>query len=80
MARALSDTDMADGWRQDEHDCALRCVDRRAEFVFVSESIVHQIHNQDFPDFLRLAGAQVQMVGTVADDAIMVSRLTAARP
>ena len=64
----------------DEHDCTLQCVERGAEFVFVSNAIVHQIHNQDFPDLPRLAGAQVQLVGTVTDDASAVSRLTAARP
>ncbi len=64
----------------DEHECTLLCVERGAEFVFVSNSIVHQIHNQDFPDLSRLAGAPVRLVGTVAGDGIAVSRVTAARP
>ena len=82
----MVDSNCAERYRQggrratDEHDCTLPCVGRGAKFVFVSESIVHPIHNQDFPDLLRPAGAQVQMVGTLADDAIVVSRLTAARP
>ena len=64
----------------DEPDCTLQCVNLGAEFVFVSHSIVHRIYNQDFPDLPSLAGAQVQLVGTVTGDAIAVSRLTAARP
>lgn len=70
-----------DGGRMagDEHECALACVERGAEFVFVSNAIVHRIRNQDFSDLPRLAGAPVRLLGTVADDGILVSQLTAAR-
>jgi hypothetical protein len=64
----------------DEHDCTLRCVDRGAEFVFVSNAVVRPIRNQDFADLPRLAGTPVQLSGTMANDAIVVSQLAAVRP
>ncbi len=66
----------------DEHDCTLLCVERGAEFVFVSNGNVRPIRNQDFSDLPTHAGAHVQLLGTVtvANDAVVVSRLTAIRP
>ena len=43
-------------------------------------AVVRPIRNQDFADLPRLAGTPVQLSGTMAHDAIVVSQLAAVRP
>lgn len=57
-------------------DCVRRCVKPGAQYVFVSESVVYLIRNQDFQDLVRVAGQDVELEGEVRLNVLSVSRVS----
>jgi Putative zinc-finger len=62
----------------DEHTCTLGCVKRGAEFVFVTDTQVYRIHNQQLPELAAFANRRVKVKGTWDGDRIVVASMAAA--
>ncbi len=55
--------------------CATACVKKGAKYVFVRDSKVYDIDNQDFADLAAHAGHNVKLTGEMTGDTIKVSRI-----
>lgn len=56
-------------------DCVTRCIETGAQYVFVSQGVVHTIRNQDFADLARLAGQEVELEGEMRQHLLTVTHL-----
>lgn len=56
------------GKQPDPKKCTLECVKDGAKFVFVSDSKIYEIENQDFADLKTYAGDSVTLTGDVQSD------------
>jgi hypothetical protein len=56
-------------------DCVGRCVEKGAQYVFVSDGVVYPIRNQRFEDLQRFAAQDIQLEGEVWRNQLTVSHI-----
>jgi hypothetical protein len=57
-------------------DCLHRCIEKGAQYVFVSDGVVYPIRNQQFADLPRFAEQDIELEGKVQHNQLTVSRIT----
>ena len=57
-------------------ECVERCIEKGAQYVFVSDGVVYVIRNQQFADLPRFAEQEIKLEGKVQDSLLTVSRIT----
>jgi len=72
---AASPAQMTASHKMTEHECALDCVKKGAQYVFVYKGKIYNIANQDFADLQVNAGYTVQLTGTLNDKTITVTKI-----
>lgn len=58
-----------------DRDCVGRCVEKGAQYVFVSDGVVYPIRNQRFGDLQRFAAQDIQLEGEVWGNQLTVSHI-----
>ncbi|PYR44679.1 MAG: hypothetical protein DMF89_27175 [Acidobacteria bacterium] len=56
-------------------ECLERCIEKGAQYVFVSEGVVYPIRNQQFADLARFAEQDIELEGRVQHSQLTVSRI-----
>jgi hypothetical protein len=62
-----------------DRDCTLACVRGGSKFVLLVDGKILQIGNQDLADLKTYAGAHVKITGELKDNAIVISKIEAAK-
>jgi hypothetical protein len=58
-----------------DRDCVGRCVEKGAQYVFVSNGVVYRIRNQSFSDLARFAAQEIQLEGRLWRNQLTVSHI-----
>jgi hypothetical protein len=56
-------------------DCVRRCVEKGAQYIFVSDGVVYPIRNQTMAELARFAEQDVQLEGKVRQQQLTVSHI-----
>jgi len=56
-------------------ECVERCIEKGAQYVFVSEGVIFPIRNQQFADLARFAEQDIELEGKVQHSQLTVSRI-----
>ena len=57
-------------------ECVERCIEKGAQYVFVSDGVVYPIRNQQFADLPRFVEQEIKLEGRLQDSLLTVSRIT----
>jgi hypothetical protein len=56
-------------------ECVANCVRGGSKYVLLVNDKVWEVENQNFPTLAELAGSKVKITGTLAGDAVTVTKL-----
>jgi hypothetical protein len=56
--------------------CTQGCLDRGAEYVFVTDTDVYRIRNQEFPGLGQFASARVEVTGRLSQALLTIERIS----